>query len=348
MNIYSYHIIDWFEQNRGNNLIMGPKSSPDLSFVYDVKEFNQVSYRGLSIPSTEKTLIFSAFYLPTSEEARNGMSSFPRRLCLDFVNIELQQIKWEKRLVIDIDAPPTEFLTFLPVRRFTKDKILFQRTCYENNVMKMKMLEYDYTGKFLYSYTIEYPDSWENLFECIKKSNLVLLFPEETKLEDLEIRVIKLDKGKTELVKEIKGIVSTNGEGEMGKDYYIQNLVRKLDHLLVPVESEGKVEDVFHSEYMTIDLISKQVVHKVVSYNKACQTYSLNWNSEEIGITYTVEDSDSTLFFKMERNAIVEGKDKMASLKHLARLAVLTSFSYNQLMEFNLPLSLFDYLGIEK
>ena len=44
----------------------------------------------------------------------------------------------------------------------------------------------------------------------------------------------------------------------------------------------------------------------------------------------------------------IEEEDKMKYLKHLARLAVLTSFSYDQLLEVNLPSSLLEYLGIEK
>ena len=352
MDIYSYHIIDWFKRNQGNDLTMELKSTPDLRLMYTYNvfnrlEFNQVSCHDLNVPGNNKSLIF---YSPTFEETRTGMLSFPQRLCLDFVNVEQQQIYQEKRLVIDLDKPPAEFMSdCLPSKYFTKDKIFFEKT----GDMKSTILEYDYSGKFLFSYTILYPDFWETHFEFINDSNLIFLYPPEAKLGNLKIRVMKLDKGKAELVKEIKDIVFPNEEREMNKQFYIQNPIKRFNHLILPVLGSGiLVDDDLRTEYMTIDLSSKEIVHKVVASDEEGCTYSLNWNNEEIGMTCFIEDEDyvfeQTLFFKMASNNIVKGKCKIKSLKHLARSAVLISFSYDQILESNLPSSLFDYLGFEK
>ena len=77
--------------------------------------------------------------------------------------------------------------------------------------------------------------------------------------------------------------------------------------------------------------------------------FSLNWNNEEMASMHTIYAGrgEKDTFFTMSRGSILN-KNKIESLKHLARLAVLTSFSYNQLLESNLPSLLFDYLGIGK
>ena len=71
-------------------------------------------------------------------------------------------------------------------------------------------------------------------------------------------------------------------------------------------------------------------------------TEPLNWNVREFAITY----SNDGFYFKISR--INEfGKNQM-TLKQIARLAVLTSFSEEFLIQQNLPKSLFDYLGINR
>ena len=132
---------------------------------------------------------------------------------------------------------------------------------------------------------------------------------------------------------------------------------KKLDQLLLPGSlRETKDGSMTRSTgYVTIDLMKKnQIIHEVIrTSEKAWQSCSLNWNNEELGTIYFLKDEgsdfnrDNVLFFDMTRSNILE-KGCIKSLKHLARLAVLTSLSYNQLLESNLPSSLVNYLGIEK
>ena len=128
-----------------------------------------------------------------------------------------------------------------------------------------------------------------------------------------------------------------------------------MSYLLVPTFIFINTYDVadegfYHKDFKIIDLSTNQIVHEVISSDKLSPLYAINWNNEEIGMTFKPRDDNPyakiPFHFGIFHNKLEAGKAK--TLKHLARLAVLTSFSFNQLLEANLPSSLFDYLGIEK
>uniref|UniRef100_A0A7M5V5D2 Uncharacterized protein n=1 Tax=Clytia hemisphaerica TaxID=252671 RepID=A0A7M5V5D2_9CNID len=113
IDLYGYHIINWFEKNRNNiELCMDLKPSPDLSLTY-ASEFRFLSYHYYNIIGNIKRLIISAFSQRTVDEANGPSPVLYQSLCLDFLNIELHQIKREKRLVIELDRPLENSFVFM-------------------------------------------------------------------------------------------------------------------------------------------------------------------------------------------------------------------------------------------
>ena len=76
----------------------------------------------------------------------------------------------------------------------------------------------------------------------------------------------------------------------------------------------------------------------------SCPEPSFNWNVEEIGISFynEGENTDERFF-----NIFKPNMDDCPSLKHCARIAVLTSFDLDFLVkQNNLPKSVLGYLGV--
>jgi len=121
-----------------------------------------------------------------------------------------------------------------------------------------------------------------------------------------------------------------------------------LDRLILPAKT---YYESFY-DFALLDLSTKSTVSQLISENVKWPIYSVNWNLDEIAMTYYADEDDEVdlteFYFKMAHNNTVKGKDSVKSLKHSARFAVLTSLNYHQLMEANMPSTLFDYLGIEK
>ena len=92
---------------------------------------------------------------------------------------------------------------------------------------------------------------------------------------------------------------------------------------------------------------SEEIVFDTISKRSSGHTFSLNWNMEEAAITnlFQREDGKYEMDFKIFRFDFVENG---LSLKHLARLAVLTSYNEEDLVLQQLPTHLFEYLGVEK
>ena len=101
---------------------------------------------------------------------------------------------------------------------------------------------------------------------------------------------------------------------------------------------ETSIDKFFHISN-EIDLNPEEELH----------TISLNWNMKEFiytgfHISNYEEVGQDEMLIKVDN--ITFPND--ISLKHFARLAVLTSFSEEEISKQNIPNSLFHYLGIEK
>eukprot|EP00111_Clytia_hemisphaerica_P020772 TCONS_00061253-protein len=124
---------------------------------------------------------------------------------------------------------------------------------------------------------------------------------------------------------------------------------RLLNH---PIKRFGRVVQPCHTVitpqnqiFSAIDLQSKQKLFQINDVKISVSKYALNWNLMEIGVTFQPDDPEQLdeMFFK-----IVNSNNSNVTLKYLAVLAVLMSYSTLELRKLNLPVTLFGYLGIEK
>ena len=117
----------------------------------------------------------------------------------------------------------------------------------------------------------------------------------------------------------------------------------------VPVKRYGRFlmcyvykDDDYCCKYKFIDSRShKTIMDYEIPENQIHGKVDLNWNEREFSYTYYEEG----FHFKISR---IKSRIDQRTLKHFARLAVLTSFSEEYLIQQNLPSTLFDNLGIDK
>ena len=134
---------------------------------------------------------------------------------------------------------------------------------------------------------------------------------------------------------------------------YQQNFVfqteQRLDSLLLPVQIVEKQKEPDSFTYITINLQNGQQMTEIKDVGIWLPTYSPNWNIREIGMTYYDKEKlilgRRGLYFKIAKSPRT---NEFINLKHIARIVVLSSFNRNFLIQRNLPISLFEYLGIKK
>eukprot|EP00111_Clytia_hemisphaerica_P016997 TCONS_00050405-protein len=226
----------------------------------------------------------------------------------------------------------------------TKDRLYFYNTDhYETDTFNV--CQYDAAGDYKFSYSIPWVDENEveymvYQFKYEDINSLVVTFYSANG----DLREYNLEDGQVRLIKKIKD-GKFDVDGNDGDDYYVKRPWRRLDRELLPVYYE---EGDDHQQFCLIDVEnrkkSKDIVFDTLSkFND--HKFSLNWNMEEAAITslLPVGDGYYEMDFKIFHFDFVE---KGLSLKHLARLAVLTSFSEEDLVHQHLPTHLFEYLGI--
>eukprot|EP00111_Clytia_hemisphaerica_P012045 TCONS_00035404-protein len=126
------------------------------------------------------------------------------------------------------------------------------------------------------------------------------------------------------------------------------SLILKFGRLLIPLLYEP---DKSSTNFFLFDLNSNQISSEInVNSNDEMQRFSLNWNLKELVYTgfYVSnheEGGQDEMLFKAHK---IVSPNINLTLKCFARLAVLTSFSEEEIINQNLPESLFRFLGIEK
>ena len=158
--------------------------------------------------------------------------------------------------------------------------------------------------------------------------------------------MMKLEQGEISVIEEFDASVIFNEMME-GQYFNFKSTFKRFDHLFVAILGQQDHTQPREYNYEVIDLFTKEKITQIYDVAIILPNYQLNWNIEEIGVTYFNDQpslgGNGELFFK-----ISPFKGYQSSLKHLVRLAVLTSFDCAYLANQNLPNSLFSYLGIEK
>ena len=160
------------------------------------------------------------------------------------------------------------------------------------------------------------------------------------------IRLMMLEGGDITVIEEFSdSLIFTE---KMDDKYFVlRSKFKRFDHQVVSVYGQQDQQQPRRYDFKVIDLSSKQVITHIHSEGIILPNFQLNWNIEEIRITFFKDrdmlEGTGELIFE-----ISPLKGYRSSLKHLSRLTVLTSFDPDFLANQNLPSSLFSYLGIEK
>ena len=206
----------------------------------------------------------------------------------------------------------------------------------ENYVMGLeKIHEYNYSGRLINSYSIE-NDFLPCQFQYIDDATPVVTLFESNKLQDNFLRIVRLKDGKASVLAEFGDSVKSE---RASSDYKVFKPLKRFGQFIwhFAIKENEMLQQ--HS-YSIASLQNGQKLLELMDFGTKQLTYSVNWNMSEIGRTFY--DSSQNFVFKISRRTTSENM----TLKHLARMTVLTSFSEEFLSNRNLPQTLFEYLGI--
>ena len=200
-----------------------------------------------------------------------------------------------------------------------------------------QLIEYNMEGELVHTYKEVFPDDTSCGFVLFRGSTLLIIrYPSECFC--------------VKMVHDGKLTVLSNLE-DYSKDYKDRNSKRidtlfdlqRFDQLLLGFSF---VESEYHVTFVILDLKSGKKITEIEDSRMVAPYFWVNWNMEEVVVTFYDRDRFlSGLFFKVRR---ANEWNTNIYLKHLARLAVLTSFSPDYLIMQNLPSSIFRFLGLEK
>ena len=198
-----------------------------------------------------------------------------------------------------------------------------------------KIHEYNYSGRLINSYSIE-NDFLPCQFQYIDDATPVVTLFESNKLQDNFLRIVRLKDGKASVLAEFGDSVKSE---RASSDYKVFKPLKRFGQFIwhFAIKENEMLQQ--HS-YSITSLHNGQKLVELMDFGAKQLTYSVNWNISEIGRTFY--DSSQNFVFKISRRTTSENM----TLKHLARMTVLTSFSEEFLSNRNLPQTLFEYLGI--
>ncbi|XP_066928888.1 uncharacterized protein [Clytia hemisphaerica] len=227
----------------------------------------------------------------------------------------------------------------------TDDKLYFYYEFPDDQIQNdvFKMFEFSADGVFQNLYSFECSNFMVKFYA---DRNLLFLHPVQGEIEGGVVRLLRLESGEITLVEEFDA--SFLFKTRMEDQYFnLKSTIQRFDHFLVTILSQQDHTPPRYYHFDAIDLFSKQRISQACDAAVILPNFQLNWNIEEIGVTYFNDQpslvGNGELFFK-----ISPFKGYQTSLKHLARLVVMTSFDRDFLVKQNLPNSLFGYLGIIK
>ena len=319
---------------------------PDITLRYTLEDYNSLEFY---FKFNEKTCFMKAFHdIKTGDDQHKYLPT----CCFDVVHWNKDGKFWHsEQKEIDL-SHSTVFLCndsdagWLPRIIHANDRIYFFNTDYSDDgePKTFHVCQYNKAGDYQFSYEIPW-DKNDLDVEFQERNSLILTF--YSTFGDL--REYNLEDGQVRLIRKIK-----DGKFDVDKDngdYDVNRPLRRLDRLLLPVHYEKGADNHLPrvEKFWLIDIEDRKKSEEIIfdTTKSSGHTFSLNWNMEEAAITnlFQKEDGNYEMDFKIFRFDFVENG---LSLKHLARLAVLTSYSEEDLVYQQLPTHLFEYLGIEK
>ena len=349
IDLFYYYIGDLLEMNF-KSITIEPNHR-NLFIQYNRAQFNEFHIDLVeSCDNGNEALVFSAFFCPINdidyddpEYDEDAPWIYERRACLDILRINTEKVWHVKRVLVDLSASPDVFDIYdVPKTHYLPDKIYFYQEYVNGDSLAIH--ECDYNGKHKFTYSV-LNDDLRYGFE--PHGNISFLY--SFKDSDSFVRFYKLEEGEIETIKEIH-LVHRHKEAY----YSVGCSFKRFDEHILPVLASCQRHNppLSYQNFKAISLDSEKLIVEMHDEGISRSVNSVNWNIEEIAMTYfhglnifTELIGKGEMFFVLRRsNFIVEN----FSLKHLSRLAVLTYFTEEKLMSLNLPLHLFQYLGIKK
>ena len=335
-DIYYFYIVDFLKMKKYKEITIKP-IKPDITLKYNEQQYDSIKEHDETFHTVDKdttALIFKAFLSPR-EENENVQAICSKGL-LDFLFMRKDKIWLAKSVIFDDLKIPREIVDYMPCAHFTEDKIFYYDDILHEDDDILRIYEYNFAGKFLNSYSIDRTNFY---FEFIENSPCLLLYPPNINSKDCLMKILKLEEGRSNsVIKELNALDTFNMIVDK-KEFFSWSLTNKR-YGETRLHLQG-------NNVVLYDWDSKRTTSKISASDVFSPSLSLNWNREEIGCTFHKEngnwvDGNAEIFFK----ALVVEKNESMYLKHLARLAVLTSFDRDYLVKQNFPSSLVDYLGL--
>ena len=313
-----------------HHIVIDQDQQADLSIQYaDYESFSVVSFDYQCRDRGVTTLMVHAFNRLPSHD--NNVT----KQRVDLVHSSKGKIWHSKTILLDLKvchlscwSDPNLFLTRNMIYVYGK---IVNKT--------LKVYEFDLNGQYVTSYSSPAPEDGIN---GLNHSSGILHYLSADENDDELKLVLKLQHGKVEAVVEWDNRAITRDFVQPdSREYFIfDGTLIRLGRIFAQYRY---YKDNGLCQFRFVDLKTKETATEIdvpedpVSYGKS----NLNWNGREFSMTYY----DNELLFKISRMKL---KTDQITLKHFARLALLTSFSEEYLAQQKLPNSLFKYLGIDK
>ena len=329
--------LDFHLQNyKVDEVIIKPKAK-DFSLSWNMQEFNFVDHVLGFCDKDTRTLIFKAFYTDISDP----LSDYESKCRIDILKLGNQnQIYHSNSIDLNfvygfsrcwkIHVSPESIFCYVNMKYVDEETKLETRT--------LEIDEYDFKGNFISDYSVSKNEGLAADFKSIGNSTYLFLYPEE-KGKKGNIRLLKFEKGREVMVFHIEGSAIDY------KNCDVFCFMKRFDQWLLPQIIEERKEPPCYNFSLT-NLETRQKLLQISDLRQRTLSpdyeYLVNWNMNEIARMFW--DDDDQYIFKISRRATPEN----VTLKHLARMTALTSFSEEYLSNQNLPQTLFQYLGINK
>ena len=353
--IYYINIVDSINENGIDEQMAINVQEPSLKIRYDIDQFNEAHYDVIpfSGEEVETLVVVKAGHKEDpndySDDDVNMDNAMPwiisPRSCVDIVHIKGDQISHFKRIIVQFQEM-FGFLEWIPSVHYTKEGLLFYKDTGEDQMGNeiISIQQFDLNGKHKFSYIIP---AQEKIPYFQPYGNFLFLFPINESIENEHIGcLIKLDEGQVKIIKEFSLDFLFPVFTVKPLFYHLHSHIQRFGYNLLQISSSSR-EDQMLDNFILLDQESKETIAFLADF-KFYQEYSANWNLTEIGTTYfECEDQmegKKEMYFKVH----CSNRSSFLSLRYLACIAVLTTFSKEYLLERNLPSSVIRYLGIRK
>ena len=329
-DIYYYNIAQFLESDFDEIVVEGKQKA--FSLNWNGAQFDEIDHDFGFHDKDGTALIFKAFYNendhPKCRVDILKLGDYNQILHSNSINLDLTE---SESL---LKPSPAEYLS--PGRIFFYDYIEDEVSGDEQTML---IHEYDFEGNLAYRYCIpKIPKENEIEFRNVRNATYVINFELRKMLERNTVQVLKLEKGKVFVVFQLEE--SRNSLAVPNQFDVIFDLTKRFDQWICL----QRFRDSMGRLCWTFSLASLENRQKMLEITESgiLKEYFVNWNMNEIARIFHSRD-DKRLVFKISRRII----SKNMTLKHMARMFVLTSFSEEYLSNQNLPQTLFEYLGIK-